>query len=261
MFPSTIREINALPEREKQAIYCTLIPDWVYADYGIDANDLTYNGFPVVQFRAREGTRAVEIIIKREAGDLDPMLYLNVADTYNHHIIVLLVVLNDPAAPRFNTDIDEYGNKTQFGTVSRNIYAEIAAMKYGLAPGQVRAGLRAFKSAVPIFEQFVSRMGRDSFLIEPLAYHNALIFERRGFDYLYGLKDMQRIHAEFQPGGDLHARLDGRSPFRQSDQWRTARGRSWAIHDGILGHPFTGFQMRKVVGVDAGINTFPDFAW
>jgi hypothetical protein len=189
------------------------------------------------------------------------MMYLNVADTYNNHIIVMLVVFNDPAAPRFNTDIDESGNKTQFGTVSRNIYAEIAAMKNGLAPGQVRAGLRAFKNAVPVFEQFVTRMGRDSFLIEPLAYHNALIFERRGFDYLYGLKDMQRIHEEFQPGGELHRKLDGRSPFRQQEQWRTARGRSWAIHDGILGHAYTGFQMRKVIGVDAGVNTFPDFAW
>lgn len=261
MFPNSIRAINDLPEIEKRAIYSTLLPEWLFTEYKIDPQNLTYDGYPVVRFQAKSGTRAVEITVKRHAGDLDPMLYLNMVDTFNNQLLVLLVVVNDPAAPRFNTDIDEYGNKTLFGTASRNIYAEIAALKAGLAPGQVRAGLRVFKHSVPMFEHFVAQMGHDIFFIEPLSYHNAIVFERYGFNYLYGLAEMKRIHEGFQPDGDLYAKLDDSNPFRQKEHWKTVRGRSWAIHDGILGHPFTGFQMYKRLGIHANVQTFPDFSW
>ena len=183
------------------------------------------------------------------------------ADTFNNQLLVLLVAVNDPAAPRYNVDIDEHGNDTNFGTSARNIPAEIAAKEAGLAPGQVRRGLRAFKRSVPVFEEFVTRIGHDMFLIEPLAYHNAITFEKYGFNYSRGLKDMQEIHMEFQPGGVLHQRLTNDNPFRQLRAWQTIRGRSWAIHDGILGHPFTGFQMYKRIGVHSGVNTFPDAKW
>jgi hypothetical protein len=39
---------------------------------------------------------------------------------------------------------------------------------------------------------------------------------------------------------------------------RTARGRSWAIHDGILDTPWDDILIYKKVGEHAGINTFPD---
>lgn len=261
LFPHTIREINNLPEDEKRAIYSTLLPEWLFTDYGIDPETLTHEGAPVVKFRYRAGTRAMEIIVKRRATDIDPMLYLNMADTFNNQLLVLLVIVNDMDSPRFNIDVDENGNPTYFGTNSRNIYAELAAMQAGLAPGQVRAGLRAFKTTVPIFEKFVERMGHNLFMIEPLAYHNALVFERYGFSYLYGLNQMKQIHEDFQPGGVLHAKLDGSTPFRHPDAWKTIRGRSWAIHDGVLGHPFTGFQMYKRIGIDAKVCTFPDAVW
>lgn len=260
-FPYSIRAINDLPEAEKRGIYSTLLPDWLFTDYGIDRLTLTVKGQPVVLFRCPNGSRAVEVIVRQNAADSDPMLYLNMADTFNQQLMVLLVVVNDPESPRFNTDIDIHGNRTHFGTVGRNIYAERAALEAGLAPGQVRAGLRVFKRSVPIFEQFVANMGHDLFLIEPLAYHNAIIFERYGFSYLRGQSEMQRIHREFLPGGELHERLDPENPFRHPDAWHTMRGRAWAIHDGILGHPFTGFQMYKRIGIHAGVNTFPDARW
>jgi len=135
-------------------------------------------------------------------------------------------------------------------------------MQAGLAPGQVRRGLRSFKTLLPLFEAFVAAMGHDMFLIEPLAYHNALVFERYGFSYTYGRREMESIHEGFLPGGALHrCLLDGTSPFRPAEAWQTVRGRAWAIHDGILGHPFTGFQLYKRIGVHAGVNTFPDSQW
>ena len=104
-------------------------------------------------------------------------------------------------------------------------------------------------------------MGHDLFLIEPLAYHNAIVFERYGFNYIRGLKEMTKIHQGFQPGQHLYQRLNPDNPFRQPDAWKTVRGRSWAIHDGILGYPFSGFQMYKRIDIDAQVNTFPDAEW
>lgn len=259
--PHTLREINDLPEEEKLAIYQTLLPEWLFDRYGVDRATLQFEGRRVVLFRCPPGSRVLEITVKRRASDADPMLYLNMVDTFNNQLLVLLVVVNDPESERFNIDIDEHGNPTHLGTSGRNIYAEQAAMLAGLAPGQVRRGLRLFKQAIPLFEKFVERMGHELFLIEPLAYHNAITFERYGFSYLRGYQEMVRIDREFRPGGDLYEQLSSEKTFRHPDAWKTVRGRSWAIHDGILSHPFTGFQMYKRLGVHAGVNTFSDAEW
>lgn len=261
VWPTSIRGINNLPSLEKRAIYRTLIPAWVYQRFGIDPQTLTQNGQPVIYLNCPENSRAMEISLLHKPHAQDPAMYLNMADTFNHQLLVLLVVINDPESPRFAVDRLPDGTPTNLGTTCRNIPAEIEAMRAGLAPGQIRAGLRGFRASVPLFEQFVARMGHEMFLIEPLAYHNAITFERYGFNYLRGRQEMEQIHQAFLPGGNLHRLLDGSTPFRPPDAWQTVRGRAWAIHDGILGHPFTGFQMYKRIGVDAGINTFPDARW
>ena len=259
--PNSIREINQLADDEKHSIYKLLLPDWIYTAYNIDRTALTKNGAAMVKFRCPSGSRAVEIFAKRDIRDSDPLLYVNIADTFNNQLLVLLVVVNDLDSPRFDIDVDELGNKTQFGTIGRNLIAEEGAMKAGLAPGQIRKGLRTFSQSVPIFEDFVRRMGHDLFLIEPLAYHNAWIFERYGFNYMRGYKEMCNIDHQFRPGGEFYQKLSNKQVFRPEDCWKSVRGRSWAIHDGILGHPFTGFQMYKRLGTNAGICTFPDALW
>jgi hypothetical protein len=97
--------------------------------------------------------------------------------------------------------------------------------------------------------------------LEPLTYASAWIFERRGFAYARGHQLMDTIHREFQPGGELHKALDSSSPFRRPEQWKTVRGRAWAIHDGILGaidRKWDNLKMIKQVGRQAGVNTCPD---
>lgn len=259
--PSSIREINSLSEAQKHAIYMQLLPDWLFSTYGIDKNNLSAEGHVVVKLRCPNGSRALEITAKRRVQDTDPLLYVNIADTFNNQLLVLLVVVNDLDSPRFDIDLDENGNKTQLGTSSRNLIAEEAAMKAGLAPGQIRKGLRSFKQSIPAFEEFVHQMGHDLFLIEPLAYHNAIVFERYGFSYIRGHQEMVRINKEFQPEGELYRKLSDKSVFRPENAWKTVRGRSWAIHDGILGHPFSGFQMYKRIGLNSNVNTFPDSSW
>lgn len=258
-FPDSIREINTLPDHEKWAIYETIIPPHIIERFEIDLDPTKQ--FPQVRYLCPRGSRAMELSVKVEAADRDPVLYLNMADTFNNQLLVLLVVMNDPDAPRFNVDVDENGNPTNYGTSGRNIPAELAALTAGLAPGQIRRGLRAFRHSVPVFERFVANMGHDMFMIEPLAYHNAIIFERYGFNYMRGLKDMHILNEQFQPDGELYTRLNDENPFRKTTYQNRIIGRSWAIHDGILGHSFTGFQMYKRLNQHAGVETFPDATW
>ncbi len=74
---------------------------------------------------------------------------------------------------------------------------------------------------------------------------------------------MEWIDRGFQSGGELFQKLDASTPFRQVEAANTVRGRSWAIHDGILGEPWPALEVRmfKRVGHHAGICTFPDAAY
>lgn len=260
-WPHSIREINDLPTPQRHAVYRTMIPTWIFEKFGIDPQTGMLDGVAVVDYVAIPGSRSFELSLFHKVGAVEPTLYIHMADSLMSQLMVLLVVMNDPEAPRYYIDVMPDGRQTNLGTSMRNIPEEIRALNAGLAPGQVRQGLRGFRRAVPYFEDFVAKLGHDIFMIEPLSYHNAIVFERYGFGYMYGRKEMERIHREFQPGGDLHTLLYGDTPFRQRDAWQSIRGRSWAIHDGILGHPFTGFQMVKRIGKSANANTFPDGVW
>jgi hypothetical protein len=182
-------------------------------------------------------------------------------DTINGQIHILLYILNDPDAARFDVDRMPDGSMTRFGTLKRNLGAEESAMAAGLAPGQVRHGLRLLAPAIKSFEQFVSSLGHDIYFIEPLYYHNAVIFERYGFTYQIGRKLMERIESGFAEGGDLNTLLNDSSHFRSKNAAHSIRLRSWAIYDGILGDHFTNVTMYKHVGKLTGITTCPSCTW
>jgi hypothetical protein len=118
--------------------------------------------------------------------------------------------------------------------------------------------LRLFGEFFSLLERFTDSLGMEMIVAEPLTYDNAIRYERYGFDYLTGRRLMLEIDREFHPGGSLYHRLDNSSPFRISGLERTVRGRSWAIHDGIMDEPWDGVQIYKIIGVHAGLNTFPD---
>ncbi len=254
----SLHQVNALPEAAKEAIYRHLLPAGLLETYGIDPGTLSdAAGNRLVTFTCLEGSNLVVVDVRPRPDFRDPLLYLELTDTRLNQIEVMLFLVNDPDSERFDTDLDWQGRRTKFGTYRRNIPEEVRAMEAGLAPGQVRRGLRLSRTQIPIFEQFVGCLGHEYYLMDPLAYHNAIILERLGCNYVQGLRKMEWIHREFQPGGSLHAKLDGSTPFRQPDAWRSIHGRSWAIHDGILGEPWHGVKMYKRVCHHAGIDTFP----
>lgn len=258
MQQSTIGGINKLPENEKRAIYARYIPRELIQRF--DLPELM-NNKELLQFRFASGASDVEMMLYHEPGFPDPILYAHLADTMNGQIHILLYILNDPASPRFNVDKMPDGSPTKFGILKRNLEAEQAAMQAGLSPGQVRKGLRLLQSATAAFEEFITSLGHEMYFIEPLYYHNAVIFERYGFAYQMGKRQMEGIQAGFQHGGEFSQRLDDSNPFRSSKASSSIRLRSWAIHDGILGEPFTNVTMYKRVGKSAGINTTPGCTW
>lgn len=258
MQPSTIGGINKLAEEEKRAIYARYIPKELLDKFNIldPAHDKE-----LLQFRFASGASDVEMSLFHKAGFPDPVLYAHLTDTMNAQIHVLLYILNDPAAPRFSVDRMPDGSPTKFGIFQRNLEAERAAMNAGLSPGQVRKGLRLLQPATTAFEDFLTSLGHDLYFVEPLYYHNAVIFERYGFAYQVGKRQMERIHRGFQEGGELCAKLDGSTPFRSSNAANSIRLRSWALHDGILEEPFTNVTMYKRVGNSANIDTAPGCTW
>jgi len=115
--------------------------------------------------------------------------------------------------------------------------------------------------AITGFEMFIDSLGQVVFFAEPLYYHTAVLFERYGFAYQKGRKLMERIQSGFSPGGDLLWRLDQSTPFRVVEAANQIRLRSWAVHDGLLGEPFTDVTMYKHVGKSANIDTSHNCAW
>ncbi len=258
MNPSTIGGINRLPEKEKRAIYARYIPKELVQKFNLP--ELTGNK-GLLQFHFAEGSSDVEMKVYHRAGFQDPVLYAHLTDTLNGQIHVLLYILNDPESPRFDVDRMPDGSPTRFGILKRNLEAEQAALEHGLAPGQVRRGLRLLQPATIAFEEFITSLGHDMYFVEPLYYHNAVIFERYGFAYQVGRRKMESIHAGFQEGGELFRALDDANPFQSSQAANSIRLRSWAIHDGILGEPFTNVTMYKRIGTFANITTTPGCHW
>ncbi len=259
--PSSIGSINQLPEHEKIEIYRRVIPTELLDRFRIPLYLHDVEGRPLFKLKAAPGSSDVELALYHRHDFPDPVLYGHLTDTLTGHIHILLYILNDPESPRFDVDRLPDGRPTRFGTLQRNLEAEEAALRAGLAPGQIRRGLRLLPAAIRAFEAFVQSLGHDLYFVEPLYYHNAIIFERYGFAYQVGSRLMERIQAGFSPAGDLLPLLDGRSPFRQPAAANSIRLRSWAIHDGILGQPFTDVTMYKQVGRHAGVHTCGQCGW
>jgi len=200
----------------------------------------------------------VKVYFRRSLEESDPIVYIELSDTHYGQVNFEWAIINDPDSERFHIHKTD---KTQFlppKSESRNIPEEIRAMQAGLAPGQVRRGLHKFQEVTHLVETLLSKLKIDMIHGDPYAYHNAIELERLGYFYTSGKETMLEIHHEFRPDGKLFGKLDGSSLFRQPGMEKTIRGRSWAIHDGILDQPWFCPSMVKIVGRQSRDFTFPD---
>jgi hypothetical protein len=262
----SILELNALPAIVREQLYIRLVPDELLERFAIDRGDLRdASGQRLVRVTAATDKSWARVEVRTAEAEPDPVLLIDVGMSAFGVPELALVQINDPLAPRFGIDRDEDGNDTLLGTTIRNVREEERALAAGLAPGQVRRGLRMLGRVLECMDAFCGLLGRDFYLVEPLFYHSALLYERQGCDYFMGRDRMDEIHAGFSPGGALGDRLDGSSVFRRPHFASTVRGRSWAIHDGVLGQRFgqgePGVKMYRVPGRPAGVSTFPGAAY
>jgi len=165
----------------------------------------------------------------------------------------MLYILNDPDSARFDVDRMPDGRMTNSEhSPQPGCRAKGHGIRAGTRTGAARPAHAG--SAIQGFEQFVSSLGNDLYFAEPLYYHNAILFERYGFAYQKGMKLMGRIADGFSLDGDWCPA--GRSiSFSPPEAVNSIRMRSWAIHDGLLGEPFTGVTMYKRIRKSSGINT------
>ena len=246
-----------MPEKERETLLSVLLPRRLLKRFSIDPETFRNDkGIRCVKFLCPERMPFFQVELRRDPGDRDAAYFLDVSTSAFGQMEISFVIVNDPDGDRFDIDVDEHGQDTYFGTTRRNIPEEIRAMKAGLAPGQVRRGLKAMREIVGGWEAIFGTLGHKFFFLEPLTYNSAILYERSGFSYLRGGEKMGKIDREFRPGGVLHDHLDGSTEFRMPGQEKTVRGRSWAIHDGILDEPWESLKMYKTIGVHGGVSTF-----
>ena len=255
---SSLQAINRLDEPEKERIYSALLPQRLREMLGLEEHALcTIAGEQRVTVIAPHGLSLVRIEARLKPDDV-VVFFLELSDTQFHQMELSFCIIRDPTSPRYAVDVDESGNNNWFASHGRrNIPEELRAMQAGLFPNQTHRGLQLFVSFFPLLERFVDSLGIQMIVAEPLSYDNAIRYEKYGFDYLRGKQLMLEIDREFQPGGKYFLRLNGSSPFRMPGMERTVSGRSWAIHDGIMDKPWDEVQIYRMIGVHAGINTFP----
>jgi len=256
---TSLRGINELEKSEKERIYAGIIPPRLFDLLNISPITLSgHDGLRLVTIIAPSGMGLARIEVKSHPDDRHTVFFLDIADTQYRQMELSFCIINDPSAPRFNVDVDSSGKDNCFGTLGRNVSEEIRAMRAGLFPNQTTRGLRMFGEFFTLFERFVDSLAMDMIVAEPLTYDNAIRYEKYGFDYLNGRRLMEQIDREFAPNGSLTARLDVSTPFRMPGMESSVHGRSWAIHDGIMDNPWEGVGIYKLVGVDAGVNTFTE---
>jgi hypothetical protein len=259
----SIQEVNALPREVAEALYARLVPEELLDRFGIDPSTLCdRDGGRLVRVTAPADKPWARVEVRSSLEDRDPALLVDVEMSPLSVPELAFVQITDPGGPRFAIDRDLDGRDTLFGTASRNVPEEMRAMQAGLAPGQVRRGLRLLSRVLDSMADFCALLGKEIYLIEPLFYHSAVLYERRGCGYLMGRDVMEEIHAGFSDGGALLKALDGSSHFRHADAARTVRGRSWALHDGVIDGLWGGagvgsVKMYRAAGRPAGIDTFP----
>jgi hypothetical protein len=259
---STINQINELPEELRENLYRELIPEQIFTLFGIDpVTGTNADGEPVVNYICPPDSSGFLLEVYNEPEAEDAVFLLEMTEPTINNMELTFININDPTAPRFDADRDEEGRPTLYGTTLRNLKEEERAMASGLFPGQVRPGLGLFGSFLPRAERFFAALGKKFITLRAFFYYNAILYEKNGFSYIAGKKLMKEIHEGFAPGGPLDELLDGSSVFRQPGLGNTVFGRSWAIHDGILGDGWVSPKMVKWFGVEAGECTFPDYRW
>src|SRR3990167_5199701 len=164
---SSIQEINHLPREMLEALYLRLVPEEMLDRFGIDPRTLMGpEGTRLVRITAPPDKSCARVEVRSSTEDRDPALLVDVEMSGLSVPELAFVQITNPRASRYGIDRDLEGRDTLFGTVSSNVDEELRAFKDGLAPGQVRRGLRLLPRVLEAMEGFCRLLGKEIFLIE-----------------------------------------------------------------------------------------------
>lgn len=255
-----ISRINELDDQGKIKVYRMLVPPSLFEKFNIDpGSGKNRQGEDCLEVDAPPGGTEASLKLMRFPSDRDPLFYIEVSESRD--LVQMMwdfIKINDPESPRFDTDVTPEGKSRWLDWKSRNIAEEEKALLAGLAPGQVRAGMRLTRELCEQLDRFCKTADFKSIALEALFYHNAIVYERHGFRYFQGESLMRGIDGGFREGGPLRGALSG-TFFRRHGFEYSVRGRSWAIHDNILEdaglEPWKPPKMYRMVGKKFDINT------
>jgi len=223
-----LQEINARSPSEKAHVYGSLVPPAFGERFGLDPVTLTDpQGKSLARLEAPPGEASVRLTLRHRAAAVDPALFLRLDESRYGNLQITWVILSEPEGPRFGVDLDDEGNVTDLGARFRNLREEEAAMRAGLAPGQIRPGLRMLRAVLDRIEDFASRLGKPALVLEAFFYHNALTYERHGFGYLAAGSGWRRSIEGSCPAAIWRPASTGGRPSE-----RPARGRPFAAEAG-----------------------------
>lgn len=200
----------------------------------------------VFSLNRTEGHPGLRLEVWPEPACPDPGYVLELKFNFLGIPEIIWIAASDIAAPRF--DVDALG-KLPLGPEPglRNIKEEVRAMEWGLAPNQVRPGLHVLRESFACVDRYLAALKVNMVTLSAMAYHNAVEYQHLGFTLKSGEELMSAIEEGFAPGGRLRARLDSSTPFRKPENAETLLGRSWAIHDGIMGDEWFAPELIRVI--------------
>ena len=107
----SIRQINALPGEQKAEVYRRLVPEDLLSQFGIDPGTwVDARGVKLVHMEAAPGASFLRIRVLPFTDFPDPLFQIELGDTGNYQLEILLVVINDPYGERCDVDRDWAGD-------------------------------------------------------------------------------------------------------------------------------------------------------
>lgn len=205
----------------------------------------------VFRLTRREDHPRLRLEVWPDPSGSDPCYVLELKFSFLGIPEIVWIASNDLSKPRFF--VDALGNLPLAPKSGlRNLGEEERAMRAGLAPNQVREGLHILRQSFEAVDRYCIAVGAGFATAFAMAYHNAVEYQRCGFTLRSGEELMAGIEAGFAPGGRLAARLDSSTPFRVPELGETVTGRSWAIHDGVMGDEWFAPELMRMVGQGSG---------
>jgi len=123
--PTTIYELNRMPEEERSALLSLLVPARLFSMFTIDPRTFrNRSGKVCVKFTCPDEMPFFQIDVRRDPADTDAAYFLDVSTSAFGQMEISFIIVNDPDGERFGIDRTKTGTRRisgpRGGTCRRN---------------------------------------------------------------------------------------------------------------------------------------------